>query len=114
MSYLDTRDLDRRLEELRSQRDDEEEPALDDEEREECEELERLEAEIGSEWVYGATMIPETDFTDYARELAEDIGAVPENAEWPASYIDWERAAEALAMDYITVEYEDTTYYVRA
>lgn len=37
---------------------------------------------------------------DFAQELAEDIGAIPDDAAWPNSYIDWERAARDLFMDY--------------
>lgn len=37
---------------------------------------------------------------DFAQDLAEGIGAMPTDAAWPASYIDWERAARDLFMDY--------------
>jgi len=36
---------------------------------------------------------------DYAQSYAEDIGAIPDEAPWPACYIDWERAAAELFMD---------------
>jgi len=81
-------------------------------EKEELDELETLENEI-SEFKHGETMIPENDFEDYARELAEDIGAISGNEEWPCNCIDWERAARELAMDYSTVEYQGDTYLVR-
>lgn len=63
---------------------------------------------------YEPTLIPEDDFEDYARELAEDIGDMPREQSWPASYIDWEAAADALKMDYTTVEYDGTTHYIRS
>lgn len=79
----------------------------------ELEELEELEDEI-SDFLYGETMIPVEDFEDYARELAEDIGAIDRNASWPNTCIDWEKAAEELAMDYKEVSYQGVDYYVRA
>jgi hypothetical protein len=71
-------------------------------------------AEEGIEdWEYGAQLIAEHYFEDYARELAEDIGALPREYTWPTSCIDWERAARELQMDYTPVEFLGTTYYVR-
>ena len=60
------------------------------------------------------TMIPADDFTDYAQELAEDIGAIDRDAKWPVYCIDWERAARELKMDYASVRVNGTTYYFRA
>lgn len=62
---------------------------------------------------YEPTLIADDDFEDYARELAEDIGAAP-SVGWPGSYIDWEAAADALRQDYTTVEYDGTTYQIRS
>ena len=59
------------------------------------------------------TMIPVDDFTDYARELAEDIGAIDRDAKWPGYCIDWEQAARELKMDYTSVRVNGTTYYFR-
>jgi hypothetical protein len=53
-------------------------------------------------------------FEDYARDLAEDIGAIDRQAGWPADYIDWEAAADALAMDYTSVEFGGFDYLTRA
>ncbi len=86
--------------------------AFGDDEKAELAELEELEIEI-SEWRHGETLIPEADFEDYARQLAEDIGAISGNEQWPLSYIDWERAARDLKMDYSTVTYQGTDYLVR-
>jgi antirestriction protein len=61
-----------------------------------------------------STLIPENGFEDYARELAEDIGAISSDTGWPATCIDWERAARELQMDYTSVEYDGDTYYYRA
>lgn len=93
--------------------------ALDDaiaeygeEEQAELEELDELESEV-SEWMHGETMIPLDDFEDYAREFADDIGAIPDENRWPCTCIDWERAARELAMDYSTVTFQGTDYYIR-
>lgn len=83
------------------------------EEQEELEELDNLESEIGRSWRDGETMIPEDEFEDYARELADDIGGTKGN-EWPFTCIDWERAAHELAQDYSTVSYQGTDYYIHA
>lgn len=74
------------------------------------------ESEIGGDWSYGVALIREDTFEDYARELAEDIGAIGSDVSnnWPLSCIDWEQAARELAMDYTSVEFLGYTYYVRA
>ena len=37
---------------------------------------------------------------DFAYQQADDMGLVPDGNDWPTSYIDWERAARDLMMDY--------------
>lgn len=37
---------------------------------------------------------------DFAYQLADDFGLVPEGSNWPSSYIDWSTAARDLMMDY--------------
>lgn len=80
---------------------------------EELKALDLLESEVGSEWSTGETLIPENDFEQYAQDFAEDIGAISRHLDWPCDYIDWERAADGLRMDYSEVEYEGTTYLFR-
>lgn len=65
------------------------------------------------DWPCGETLIRDTYFTEYAQELAWDIGALPNPGEWPGSYIDWERAANALKTGYFTVEVNGHTYWSR-
>lgn len=62
---------------------------------------------------FPVTLIRDTYFEDYARELAEDIGAVPSDASWPAYCIDWEWAARELRMDYTSAEFDGVTYWYR-
>lgn len=62
---------------------------------------------------YEPTLIAESHFEDYARELAEDIGAIDKNASWPLNRIDWEAAAEDLKADYTEVVFDGRTYFIR-
>jgi hypothetical protein len=62
---------------------------------------------------YPGIMVRDSFFEDYARDFAEGIGAVNDDAGWPATCIDWEAAAKELQQDYSTVEYESTTYWYR-
>jgi hypothetical protein len=118
MAYIDTRDLDKELNELESL-DDSLDPDgidggwLDVEDQERLVALRELRHEIGDEWEYGATLIPEDEFQDYAHELAEELGAIDDNAAWPYSCIDWEQAANELSQDYTSVTFDGTDYYVR-
>jgi chromosome segregation ATPase len=71
------------------------------------------ECEGYGDWSYGEILINEEHFEDYARELAEDIGAIPKDSKWPCTCIDWEQAAEELKADYTSVDFNGTTYYMR-
>ncbi len=94
---------------------------LDDEESEELAALlslmDDLKGNGGDEqwrgdW-YPLTLIRYSHFRDYAQELAEDIGALPSDAQWPTNCIDWDQAARELRMDYTSVEFHDVTYWTR-
>jgi hypothetical protein len=63
---------------------------------------------------YGGTLIRDSYFETYARELAEDIGAVKADASWPNNFIDWEAAADALKQDYRMVDFVGEEYWIRA
>jgi len=66
-----------------------------------------------SDWTYGETLIPEDEFTDYVKQLVEDIGDLPR--ELPAYIvIDWDATADNLKVDYTEVEFEGTTYFIRS
>jgi len=67
----------------------------------------------GADWGYGATLIRDSYFEEYAQELAEDIGAIDRNAAWPACHIDWSQAAESLKQDYTSIDFAGVTYWVR-
>ncbi len=77
--------------------------------------LEALQDEAsGGDWEHGATLIRETYFEEYARQLADDIGAIDSNATWPLNCIDWEQAARELQMDYSSVDYDGEEYLIRS
>jgi hypothetical protein len=65
------------------------------------------------DWRGGSTIIRESYFEDYARELADDIGAIDGEANWPNNFIDWTRAADALKVDYSELTYGGETYLAR-
>lgn len=65
------------------------------------------------DWTHGATLVRDSYFEDYARQLADDLGAVSGNETWPHTCIDWERAAQELQSDYTSVEFSGVTYWVR-
>lgn len=66
-----------------------------------------------ADWQYGEAFIRDDYFEEHARQLAEDIGAIADDAGWPMSYIDWDAAAEALRMDYTAVEVNGVTFWAR-
>ena len=70
-------------------------------------------AEGYSDWKYGATLIRDSYFEEYAQELAEDIGATDKEQRWPLNHIDWNAAAEELQGDYTSVEFDGVTYWIR-
>lgn len=65
------------------------------------------------DWKYGATLIRDSYFEQYAEELAEEIGAVSQNVSWPNNHIDWKAAAEELKQDYTSVDFDGVEYWVR-
>lgn len=72
------------------------------------------ECEGSPDWTYGETIIHDSYFENYARELADDIGAINKEAGWPCCHIDWSAAADALKQDYMEVDFDGTSYWIRA
>lgn len=64
------------------------------------------------DWEYGATLIRESYFVEYAEELTKDIGDMPEDI---PSYIeiDWDATARNIRVDYTEVDFDGVTYLVR-
>lgn len=88
---------------------------IDGDDSEELTKLEALrdEAESStSDWQYGATLINDDYFVEYAKDLADDLGAI-KSSDWPLNCIDWEMAAEALQQDYTSVDFDGQEFWVR-
>lgn len=82
----------------------------------EAEELRDIEAfleEGTSEFQYGETLVLDSYFEDYARDLADDVCEMPKDLRWPFTCIDWEKAAEELKQDYTYAELGSYTYWFR-
>jgi antirestriction protein len=112
--YFDSRDVIGRIDYLESEAEDRE---LDEYEQSELNDLKAFadEAEVTApDWEYGAQFVADESFTDYAKELAEDIGAIDRNAEWPLYHIDWEAAADDLKQDYTEVTLRGTDYWTHS
>ena len=93
-------------------------PLSDDFGMDEATELKALksladEADSG-DWSYGEQLISDSYFETFAREFADDIGAIPKNSSWPCTCIDWKEAAEELQQDYTEVDFDGVTYWVRS
>lgn len=67
-----------------------------------------------SEWRYGAIIIADDYFENYAQQLADDIGAIDTNAKWPLNHIDWSAAADDLKQDYSEFVFDGKSYWVRS
>ena len=70
--------------------------------------------DYSSDWKYGETLIRDTYFKDYAMELADDIGAINSDSNWPNNCIDWDKAARELQYDYTMIEYDGIDYWIRS
>lgn len=104
-------DLEEELEELRKG------VNSDDEEIKEYYLLKALEQECegyASDWQHGTTLIRDTYFETYARELAEDTGAIGRDDPWPIRCIDWDKACDELQMDYTSVDFDGVEYWIRS
>lgn len=120
--YIDSRDVIARIEEIESDPDycDAETGEFiidlvnEDERREYDALVEFRDAnESVSEWQYGACFIRDSYFTDYVRELLQDIGDLP-NGIPHYIVIDWEETANNIRQDYTDAEFDGETYWVRA
>lgn len=77
--------------------------SLDEEGRDAC-----------SDWEHGEQLISDSYFTNYAEELAEELGYMQNSNTWPFTCIDWEKAAEELKQDYTSVDFDGVTYWIRS
>lgn len=89
---------------------------MDEDDREELRALESFADEMAGycpDWEHGETLISDHAFTDYARDMAEDCGLIPNDAAWPCRHIDWQAAADELRADYTCADFDGVTYWGR-
>lgn len=132
---LDTRDLQKRLDDLETEKQDfidnaraehEESGSEDDfveddyakdwaeensDEAQELEELKSMSDEI-PEWRHGETLIREDYWEEYVEEMLKDCGDLPQDIPHYI-VIDWKATADNIAADYSTLEYQGDSYYYR-
>jgi len=108
---IDSRDVIERIAELEAI----EVIAREPEEQDELDALYDLQpqAEATPDWQYGEMLIHDRYFTEYTREMLEDIGYIP--ADFPSWIeVDWEATARNVQMDYFEVDFNGETYWVRS
>jgi hypothetical protein len=76
------------------------------------------ECEGYGDWKYGESLIREDYFTDYIEELINDCYELPKglnSGEWPYCHMtmDYEAAAEDAKADYMEVDFDGVTYFMR-
>jgi hypothetical protein len=111
---LDTRDLVSERDYLIEQRDAGND--WDDDQAERLADIEQLFEDVrgyADDPEHGVQLIADGYFTEYAQELADDLGLIPRDYSWPTSCIDWEQAARELQMDYTAVEFDGGTWWIR-
>jgi hypothetical protein len=92
------------------------EDGLDNDDRDELRALlvVQEQAEGYGDWENGETLISELYFEDYARQLAEDLGYIKHDAQWPYTWIDWSRACQDLKQDYMAIDFDGVEFWMRA
>ncbi len=84
-----------------------------EEQQNELDELEAVISEIGEDNAEdGVTLIPESEFVEYAEELLKDCGELPRDIPHYI-VIDWEATADNIKQDYSTLSFERVTYLYR-
>jgi hypothetical protein len=92
------------------------ESALDEDEKRELAALRAL-ADDGetnvSGWQYGETLIRESYFVRYCKEILNDCGDLPRDLP-PYIVIDWEATARNIRDDYTELTFDGVTYLARS
>lgn len=109
---IDSRDVIARIEELEAYEGEEDFDAEDAEELRQLRDM-ASDGETVPDWPYGATLVRESYFEQYARELADDLGLLEHATSWPLTHIDWKEAANELMQDYTPIEGLGTTWLLR-
>ena len=77
------------------------------------EEINYLEGEL-TDFIYGETLIPNDDFTDYCEDMVNDRYNLKDVPDFIKNNINWEGVASDLEVDYSSVTYQGVSYLVRA
>ena len=116
-TYIDSRDIIERIEELEAEQTEWNENKLAGWAEFDAEELDALRALTAdcidyAEWNDGATLIRHSDWVEYVEELLYDCGELPRTIP-DYIVIDWEATANAIAYDYSIVDFDGVDYYLR-
>lgn len=66
------------------------------------------------DWSHGESVIHEDYWEEYCEEFVKDVGWLPHDLpHFIENNIDWEGVADDISMDYSTINYNNTDYYVR-
>lgn len=110
---LDTQDLQERIKEL-------ENCGYTEDEREELAMLLRCKTEVEDctgesfrSFRSGISMIRDSYFEEYARELAADSLLNFNDSVWPYTCIDWSKAVSKLQREYSMVTYDGVDYWIQ-
>ena len=120
---LDSREIIERIEELEAELEDSDNHSEDDfaDMARELAALKALasEAEDSPDWQYGETLIHDSYFTEYTEQLIDDcypeVSKALASSDWPMTCLkmDYEKAARDLKVDYMPVEFNGSTYWIR-
>ena len=105
---IDSRDIIERIDELRGSnyKDDREERRVLIALAEECEQ--------SGDWPDSATLIRDSYWPEYTRQLVEDIGDLPSDLPYYIEHnIDWGGVADDLKQDYFSVDFDGEEYWIR-
>ena len=112
---IDSRDIIDRIEELEG---------IEEPNTEEAQELAVLlkvqeQAEGYSDWESGETLIRESYFTDYIKELIDDCYELPKefnSGAWPWRHmtLDYQAAADEAQYDYTRIDFDGVDYLIRS
>ena len=79
---------------------------------EHIDEINELEDEI-TEFIYGETLIPNDDFTEYCKDMVEDCYNLKDVPDFIKDNINWEGVASDLGVGYSSVTYQGESYFYR-
>jgi hypothetical protein len=115
---INSREIIERIEELGQQKEkwEADQDNLEFPEQDELDELQKLadQCKDCADWEYGETLIREDYFVEYCKDLVKDTGDIPSNLPWYIeNHIDWDGVADELKVDYMEVDFNGNTYYIR-